>query len=75
MIIFMLYETAAPVGQQSPLNDNIRRNNSTHSSLNSTNVELELDGKHIVVIWLKANETKTDIPIINTSSQEFLEGL
>jgi hypothetical protein len=71
MILFALNETTFAVAQQSPLNDNISRNNSTQSSLNSTNVKLESDDKRIVVIWLEANETETDIPIINISSQEF----
>ncbi len=71
MILFALNETTFAVAQQSPLNDNISRNNSTQSSLNSTNIKLESDDKHIVIIWLEANKTETDSPIINISSQEF----
>ena len=71
MILFALNETTFAVVQQSPLNDNISRNNSTQSSLNSTNIKLESDDKHIVIIWLEANKTETDSPIINISSQEF----
>lgn len=69
--VFYCSETTSVVAQKSPLNYNIGRNNSTQSSLNSTNVKLESDDKHIVVTWLKANETETDAPVINITSQEF----
>jgi hypothetical protein len=44
------------------LNDNTSRNNSIAST----------DRKHIVVTWLKANETEPDnSPVISVSNQDF----
>ena len=72
MILFILNESTFAVAEQSLLNDNIGRNISLQSSLNSTSIMLESDDKHIVITWLEENGTETNnTPVINITSQEF----
>ena len=73
LILLLLCETMAAVAQQSPLNDRIDQNNSELTSLKLANVKSEPDDKHIIVTWLKSNETETDdnTSVLNVSRQDF----
>jgi hypothetical protein len=71
MILFVFNESTFAVAEQSLLNDNIGRNISLQSSLNSTSIMLESDDKHIVITWLEENGTEANnTPVINITSQE-----
>ena len=73
LILLLLCETMAAVAQQSPLNDRIDQNNSELTSLKLANVKSKPDDKHIIVTWLKSNETETDdnTSVLNVSRQDF----
>jgi hypothetical protein len=72
MILFALDETTVAVAQQSLLDENVSWINLTQTSLHPSNGKSEPDHTHIVVTWIKANETETDnSPFNSINNQEF----
>ena len=66
MIGSAITETMVAIAQESQLNGNISRNNTT--ALNST----DSDGKNIDVTWLQSNKTNANsTPTIRVSNEDF----